>query len=172
MTSLNLAPLDAAQLYDRYVERIYRYHLARTGCPAEAEDLTSETFRAALEGLDRCRPEQAAAWLVGIARHKQADQLRRSGRVVSLEALLERAAPPPAVEDQAGILNRTDEGGDALGKVVDGDRQGRKHPDAQQVRVGEVMVVIGGMVSCLINRRLSPPPNRAAGRKPAFRGQR
>jgi RNA polymerase sigma-70 factor, ECF subfamily len=102
MKSPNPPTLDAAQLYERYVERIYRYHLARTGSTAEAEDLTAETFRAALEGIERCRPEQAAAWLVGIARHKLVDHLRQNRRCDPLDALEERPDPSPAVEDLAG----------------------------------------------------------------------
>ena len=45
-------------LYHQHVEQVYRYHLARTGCPAEAEDLTAETFRAALEAFDACARER------------------------------------------------------------------------------------------------------------------
>jgi RNA polymerase sigma-70 factor, ECF subfamily len=102
MKNSTTPPLNAAVLYDQYMERIYRYHLARTGSVPDAEDLTAETFRAAIEGIDRCRPEQAAAWLVGIARHKLADHQRRCVRFIPLEALEERPYPSPAVEDLAG----------------------------------------------------------------------
>lgn len=36
-----------AELYRRHLPRIYRYHLARTGCPQDAEDLTAQTFLSA-----------------------------------------------------------------------------------------------------------------------------
>ena len=57
-------------LYHRYVERIYRYCYTRTGNRADAQDLTSQVFLAALESL-RCYREQNtfAAWLFSIARN-------------------------------------------------------------------------------------------------------
>ena len=43
-------PQAFAELYHRHVRSIYRYHLAHTGNVRDAEDLTSQTFMAALEG--------------------------------------------------------------------------------------------------------------------------
>ena len=67
-------------VYQQHVERIYRYHLARTGSTEDAQDLTAETFHAALESFAAFDPDQgcAAAWLTGIARHKLVDHFRRS----------------------------------------------------------------------------------------------
>jgi RNA polymerase sigma-70 factor, ECF subfamily len=94
--------LDFTLFYDQHVERIYRYLLVRLGAPADAEDLTAETFRAALEGFARVRSEDsAAAWLVGIARHKLVDHFRRRKPVVSLEDAAERPQPGPTVEEVA-----------------------------------------------------------------------
>ena len=69
-------------VYQQHVERIYRYHLARTGSVQDAQDLTAETFHAALESFATYDPAQGAAvaWLTGIARHKLADHFRRSRR--------------------------------------------------------------------------------------------
>jgi RNA polymerase sigma-70 factor (ECF subfamily) len=65
-------------LYRRYVTRVYRYCCVRTGNRGEAEDLTAQTFLAALEGLPSYRGRGSfAAWLFGIARHKCADHYRR-----------------------------------------------------------------------------------------------
>ena len=44
-------PEAFAELYCRHVRSIYRYHLAHTGDVKDAEDLTSQTFMAALEGI-------------------------------------------------------------------------------------------------------------------------
>ena len=44
-------PEAFAELYRRHVRSIYRYHLAHTGNVKDAEDLTSQTFMAALEGI-------------------------------------------------------------------------------------------------------------------------
>jgi RNA polymerase sigma-70 factor (ECF subfamily) len=66
-------------LYDRYVQRVYRYCLYRTDHPHEAEDLTAQIFLAALEGLPRYRQDgHFAAWLFSIARNKVAEHHRRT----------------------------------------------------------------------------------------------
>ena len=61
-------------LYRRYVTAVYRYCYARTNSVADAEDITAQTFLAALEGIQRYHGRgSASAWLFGIARHKCAD---------------------------------------------------------------------------------------------------
>ena len=66
-------------LYDRYVQRVYRYCLYRTNNAPEAEDLTAQIFLAALEGLPRYRQDgHFAAWLFSIARNQVAEYHRRA----------------------------------------------------------------------------------------------
>ena len=61
------------ELYRRHVTRVYRYHMAHTGNVKDAEDLTSQTFIAALEGIRSFRGSGTfAAWLLGIAARKKA----------------------------------------------------------------------------------------------------
>ena len=65
-------------LYDRYVQRVYRYCFYRTNHASDAEDLTAQIFMAALEGLPRYRQDSHfAGWLFSIARKKVADYHRR-----------------------------------------------------------------------------------------------
>jgi len=62
-----------AELYRRHVRRVYRYHMAYTGNVKDAEDLTSQTFMAALEGIHSFRGTGSfAAWIMGIASKKRA----------------------------------------------------------------------------------------------------
>jgi RNA polymerase sigma-70 factor (ECF subfamily) len=95
-----------AELYRRHVTRVYRYHLAHTGNVHDAEDLTSQTFLAALEGIRSFRGDGPfAAWLMGIASRKRALLFRRSRRrpEVPLEAALH--IPTPGLPtDQAASL--------------------------------------------------------------------
>ena len=66
-------PQAFAELYRRHVRSIYRYHLAHTGDVRDAEDLTSQTFMAALEGIRSFRGTAPyITWLVGIASRKRA----------------------------------------------------------------------------------------------------
>ena len=70
-----------AELYDQYFPRIYHYVLARTGNPAEAEDVTEDIFVRMLSGIGRFEWRQApfAAWLFRIARNQLVSHLRRNG---------------------------------------------------------------------------------------------
>lgn len=86
-------------VYQQNVTRIYRYLLARAGSAEDAEDLTAETFHAALENFAAFDPAQgpAAAWLTGIARHKLADHFRRARGILpiaQIEDQPDRAASP------------------------------------------------------------------------------
>jgi RNA polymerase sigma-70 factor, ECF subfamily len=65
-------------LYHRALPQVYGYLLPRCGSVALAEDLTAETFMAAVAAAKRDRPpELTVAWLVGVARHKLVDHWRR-----------------------------------------------------------------------------------------------
>ncbi len=77
-----------AELYRRHVTRVYRYHLVHTGNVKDAEDLTSQTFMAALEGIRSYRGAGSfAAWIMGIAMHKRL-MFFRSHAELPLEAAL------------------------------------------------------------------------------------
>jgi RNA polymerase sigma-70 factor (ECF subfamily) len=63
-------------LYDEALPQVYGYLLARCGQRALAEDLTAETFLAAVRADDPV----SVAWLIGTARHKLVDHWRRRER--------------------------------------------------------------------------------------------
>ena len=69
------------ELYDRALPEVYGYLLSRCGRPDLAEDLTAETFLAAVGAVGRAEPTTLSIpWLVGVARHKLVDHWRRQGR--------------------------------------------------------------------------------------------
>lgn len=73
-------------LYEKYAAQVYRYLLVRVGNRDDAQDLTSQTFLAAMERLHTYRSQgHFAAWLLGIARHKVMDQYRRRRPELELE---------------------------------------------------------------------------------------
>ena len=87
-----------ALLYDRYVQRLYHYCYHRTNNVHDAEDLTSQTFLAALEAFPTYRRDgHFAAWLFTIARNKVVDHYRRTPNLP-----LEELTVPPFHSDLAG----------------------------------------------------------------------
>ena len=90
-----------AQLYRRHIGPIYRYLYSRVGNRPDAEDLTSQVFAEALEGLPGYREQgQFSSWLFSIARHKAADHHRRQRPTMPLSEEMEGTA------EQAGPLAR------------------------------------------------------------------
>jgi RNA polymerase sigma-70 factor (ECF subfamily) len=80
--------------YRRHVRSVYRYHLAHTGHEKDAEDLTSQTFMAALEGIRSYRGTGPyITWLMGIASRLRARFFRRNRPEVPLDAALHLPAP-------------------------------------------------------------------------------
>ena len=68
-------------LYDTALPHVYGYLLARCGRRALAEDLTADTFLAAVVACRRGPlPAQGVGWLVGIARHELLDHWRSTER--------------------------------------------------------------------------------------------
>lgn len=76
-------------LYDKYFHRVWVYVIRRARNRAEAEDVTSEVFRRALENLGdyEWRGAPFFAWLLRIAANLLADRWQRAGR--------ESDDPPP-----------------------------------------------------------------------------
>ena len=68
-------------IYRVALPQVYGYLLPRCGSAALAEDLTSETFLAAVNASRQgTLTEVSTAWLVGVARHKLVDYWRRVER--------------------------------------------------------------------------------------------
>ena len=91
------------ELYDRFVERVYRYLYFRTGSHPEAEDLTEQVFLKAWEAIGRYRWQGRpfVAWLYRLARNSHIDYVRTQRPTTSLtndERPLELASPAAAVE--------------------------------------------------------------------------
>jgi RNA polymerase sigma-70 factor, ECF subfamily len=67
-------------LYDRALPEVYGYLLVRCGQRALAEDLTAETFLAAVRAEADGGGPTTVPWLIGTARHKLVDHWRRRER--------------------------------------------------------------------------------------------
>lgn len=72
-------------LYEAYAQDVYRFAYWLAGDPAEAEDITSETFVRAWVRFDAIRTETLKAYLLKIARNIYLEQLRKRKRRIGLE---------------------------------------------------------------------------------------
>lgn len=89
-TSLTDRGDELLALYDEALPSVYGYLLRRCGSPTVAEDLTSETFLAAVDAVSRDTVrELTTAWLIGVARNKLVDHWRRRERDERRLTLLE-----------------------------------------------------------------------------------
>lgn len=81
---------ELLELYDAALASVYGYLRRRCGSDEVAEDLTSETFLAAVDAVRRdAVADLTIAWLVGVARHKLVDHWRRAERESRKLALVE-----------------------------------------------------------------------------------
>lgn len=90
-----ITDVDAfAELYRRHLTRVYRYHIAHVGNVKDAEDLTSQTFMAALEGIRSFRGSGSfAAWIMGIASKKSLMFFRAAKPEVPLDGAAHYPSP-------------------------------------------------------------------------------
>jgi len=88
-------PSRFAELYESHFARVYAFIARRVRNRQEAEDLTSEVFRQALQDLKRFewRGVPFAAWLLRIAANAMADRWQRVAR--------DQGEPPPEPPDVA-----------------------------------------------------------------------
>ena len=95
--------------YQENLGLIYRYVFSKVGNREEAEDLTSQIFIKAVNGVDHERgPQSTQKWLFQVARTTIADYWRVHYRVStsSLEELLEAGWEGPAEEEPSIISSR------------------------------------------------------------------
>ena len=103
--NLGLDPIVFRAFYDDALPRIYGYFLHRVGGSVPvAEDLTQETFLAAVSELRKGRRVEAPIpWIYGIARHKLIHHYRRQERVEQLVTDHELIADDATLDDSGAF---------------------------------------------------------------------
>ena len=103
------------ELYERYRQPLYRYCLARSDSPHEAEDLVSDVFLKAMESLARYRDQGLPfiAFLYRVARNSAIDRSRRNKG----SSLFEMTVEPRSAVDVEGDAARSLEMAAVLGAL-------------------------------------------------------
>jgi RNA polymerase sigma-70 factor (ECF subfamily) len=108
----------AAVLHERYLNDVFRYVSRRVPRREEAEDITAEVFAAAFVALPRFRGHCSPyLWLLGIARRKIVDALRRrcarretlASELAGAELELDSLPTVAAAEGPESVLERAEE---------------------------------------------------------------
>jgi len=100
------APRQLLAAYDEALPVVYGYFVRRCGDRGTAEDLTSETFLAAMDAARKdVPPPMTVPWLLGVARHKLADHYRRRHDRFSVP-MAELPEPVDPVDDWDVELDR------------------------------------------------------------------
>ncbi len=92
-----LDPEAFASLYQQYLSPVYRYLYHRVDSPGDAEDITTQVFLEALEGLRKNRYRKGGnfrAWLFTIARRRAIDFYRTASACPLPDGL---PSPEPAL---------------------------------------------------------------------------
>jgi RNA polymerase sigma-70 factor (ECF subfamily) len=101
------APRALLALYDEALPVVYGYFVRRCGDRGTAEDLTSDTFLAAMDAARKdARAPMSVPWLIGLARHKLADHYRRRHDRLMV--------PVAEVPERAELIGRTVHATEAL----------------------------------------------------------
>lgn len=93
-----------AQLYDRFVDKIYKYIYYKVGSSSEAEDLTAQTFLKAWEAIGgyQWTERPFSAWLYRIAHNLVVDYFRTRRETTNLDDL-------PSLEERGASLEEVTE---------------------------------------------------------------
>ena len=111
------------ELYNTYLERIYRYVFYQVRDKMTAEDITEEVFLKAWRAIDSCKGKEQtfSAWLYRIAHNHVIDNLRRQRKYLSTD--IEELAEVSSLEQEAGQKIEKQEMLDAISELPQNQKQ-------------------------------------------------
>jgi RNA polymerase sigma factor (sigma-70 family) len=161
-----LTPRDAFDaLYERHLQPVHAYLLARTRDREVAGDLVQETFLRAWRNIGEVGglgADRQRAWLVAVARNLVIDRSRRARTELAAmdrAGRLPEAAGPPDPADQAQVAS----------DVAAVDRAIAALPEDERELLS--LQVIGGLTSAQIGELLGEPAGTVRYRLSQVRGR-
>ena len=109
------------ELYDRFFHRVWAYAIRRARNRAEAEDVTSEVFRRALENLAdyEWRGVPFLGWLLRIASNALASRWEKTGRESADLSAGTTRGTDPGLERRAMLFQLVDRLPEAQRRVIE-----------------------------------------------------
>jgi RNA polymerase sigma factor (sigma-70 family) len=151
--AVSVRAVDFEAAYRAHYRDVYRYLLAFTGSPDDADEIASETFERALRAWDRA-PDPALPWLLLTARRIATDRWRRATRWASLALGIRAAVRNDAGERETEFWLWFD----AVSRILT-DRQRevltlRYQRDLSDADIASIMGVSESGVRSLVSRAL------------------
>lgn len=136
-------PRKFEDLYLLYAQPVYRYLYSHIRKIPEAEDATAQTFLAALEQIQKYKPDgYFASWLFSIARHKAMDYFRKQRMETDLDAM-ELISPDANPLTQVIKTERTAALSDLLGKLSEEEQDLIRLRYAGELSFAEIGYLLG-----------------------------
>jgi len=140
--------MGVAGLHALYLDDVYRYCTRRLARREDAEDACAETFAAAFEGWPRFRGEvEVRLWLLGIARRKVADALRKQARRREIELAPDFDAPDASPHHSPPSAWQRAENRQAMRRLLtnlkDPQREALLLKYVEELSVEQIAVVMG-----------------------------
>jgi RNA polymerase sigma-70 factor (ECF subfamily) len=152
---------EFSKIYDKYIDKIYRFVFLKVNSPEVAEDLTSETFLRGWQTFriqnSEFRIQNPPAFLYQIARNLVIDYYRQKGRAQVVSADYRIIDPRINLEEKANLNSDFEQVRDALANLKE-DYQDviiyRYLDELSVPEIAKVMQKSEGTVRVLLHRAL------------------
>jgi RNA polymerase sigma-70 factor (ECF subfamily) len=153
---------EFSKIYDKYIDKIYRFVFLKVNSPEVAEDLTSETFLRGWQTFkiqnSKFRIQNPPAFLYQIARNLVVDYYRQKGRAQVVSADYRIIDPRINLEEKANLNSELEKVRRALANLKDEYQDVIIYRYLDELSVPEIAKVMQkseGTVRVLLHRALA-----------------
>jgi len=153
---------EFSKIYDKYIDKIYRFIFLKVNSPEVAEDLTSETFLRGWQTFriqnSEFRIQNPPAFLYQIARNLVVDYYREKGRAQVVSADYRIIDPRINLEEKANLNSELEEVRRALANLKDEYQDVIIYRYLDELSVPEIAKVMEkseGTIRVLLHRALA-----------------